>query len=475
MRVSELALVGRRGPVLEVLFLLGLALGAGSLSPVAAQGVPSAILVSPDPASDRDVLTVEVSGNWQDACTPVFEQGVAQPVSMQGATLVLRMEAVPPSGGTCPGFPSPFRVATQIGPLPAGQYTLDVVVGKGTGTTASPWGSTTLDVVSTQTGGSVLLFPAAPTSSDTIRVDVIGTWRDSCVPDFHGVPQPVDVQGDTLTLRLDAVLPPDVVCAPVLTNFTSSATIGPLAPGSYTVEVLVGDGPGSTPTFWASRSFDVVGGFEVTGGVAVEPEIPVSTQNTRLLVWGVWRDGCVPRTESVQRSGTEITVLARTRDTVCTQATERFAFSADLGLLDPGTYTVRVMVDDRLTQQTYLTTAVAVAAAPEPDRVVLRNRFEAVVVWGDFDGRSDLATPVAVDSTDSSPFWFFDRNNWEMLVKVLDGCGVNGNFWVFASAATDVAFTLTVTDTQSGLERSYENPLGNPASAITDTAAFPCN
>ena len=47
-------------------------------------------------------------------------------------------------------------------------------------------------------------------------------------------------------------------------------------------------------------------------------------------------------------------------------------------------------------------------------------------------------------------FYFFDPANWEMLVKVLDGCEINNHFWVFAAAATDVEYTLTVTDTETG-------------------------
>ena len=68
--------------------------------------------------------------------------------------------------------------------------------------------------------------------------------------------------------------------------------------------------------------------------------------------------------------------------------------------------------------------------------------------------------------------WFFAADNWEMLIKVLDGCGLNQNYWVFAAATTNVEYTLTVTDTMTGQEVSYFNPLGQAASAITDTAAF---
>ena len=59
-----------------------------------------------------------------------------------------------------------------------------------------------------------------------------------------------------------------------------------------------------------------------------------------------------------------------------------------------------------------------------------------------------------------------------MLVKVLDGCGINDRFWVYAAATTDVEYTLEVTDTWTGQTVIYANPLGVSAAAITDTDAF---
>lgn len=73
---------------------------------------------------------------------------------------------------------------------------------------------------------------------------------------------------------------------------------------------------------------------------------------------------------------------------------------------------------------------------------------------------------------DSGLFWFFSADNWELLVKVLDGCLVNGHHWVFAAATTNVEYTLKVTDTLSGSFQVYFNPPGNAADAIIDTAAF---
>jgi len=71
-------------------------------------------------------------------------------------------------------------------------------------------------------------------------------------------------------------------------------------------------------------------------------------------------------------------------------------------------------------------------------------------------------------------FWFFSADNPEMLVKVLDGCPLNQHFWVFAAAATNVGFTLTVLDTRTGRTRSYSNADRTPAPPVQDTSAFAC-
>jgi len=57
-------------------------------------------------------------------------------------------------------------------------------------------------------------------------------------------------------------------------------------------------------------------------------------------------------------------------------------------------------------------------------------------------------------------------------VQLVDKCTVNDHFWVFYGGTTNVEFTLTVTDTQTSQTKSYFNPLGMPAAAITDTSAF---
>ena len=74
-------------------------------------------------------------------------------------------------------------------------------------------------------------------------------------------------------------------------------------------------------------------------------------------------------------------------------------------------------------------------------------------------------------TADTGAFWFFDPANLEVMVKVLDGRAINGKFWVFFGALSDVDYTLTVTDTETGQQKTYHNPQGTLASRA-DTQAF---
>ncbi|MEO1369795.1 MAG: fibronectin type III domain-containing protein, partial [Acidobacteriota bacterium] len=53
------------------------------------------------------------------------------------------------------------------------------------------------------------------------------------------------------------------------------------------------------------------------------------------------------------------------------------------------------------------------------------ERFQVQVGWRDFEDRIGGGSRLDVPVTDSGLYYFFDRDNLEMLVKVLDGCGFN--------------------------------------------------
>ncbi len=100
------------------------------------------------------------------------------------------------------------------------------------------------------------------------------------------------------------------------------------------------------------------------------------------------------------------------------------------------------------------------------------GRFQVASSWRDFSGRSGDATAVAITS-DTGYFWFFDEDNVELILKLIDGGGFNGHHWVFYGALSNVEYTFTVTDSETGAAKRYFNPATRFASSGDITAFGP--
>lgn len=101
------------------------------------------------------------------------------------------------------------------------------------------------------------------------------------------------------------------------------------------------------------------------------------------------------------------------------------------------------------------------------------GRFDISMIYATSSGDSGSAKGAVWE--DASSFWhFFGQANIEVFAKVLDGCGINNRFWVFLAGATDVGVTVTITDTQTGVIKTYSNPVGTTFVTVTDTLAFEC-
>lgn len=98
------------------------------------------------------------------------------------------------------------------------------------------------------------------------------------------------------------------------------------------------------------------------------------------------------------------------------------------------------------------------------------DRFKVDVDWR----TSNSSGPGMLKETysDGGLYYFFNPNSPDLLVQLLRACKDNDHYWVFANAATDVEYDLTVTDTHTGTVRTYSNPLGMVAEPILDTSAF---
>jgi len=99
-------------------------------------------------------------------------------------------------------------------------------------------------------------------------------------------------------------------------------------------------------------------------------------------------------------------------------------------------------------------------------------RFAVTSTWTTPDGATGSGNAVLL-TADSGYFWFFDPTNVELVTKVLNGCGINDAYWVFASGLTNVAVNLLVVDTQTGVQYTFDNPQGVAFPPDQATKAFP--
>lgn len=123
----------------------------------------------------------------------------------------------------------------------------------------------------------------------------------------------------------------------------------------------------------------------------------------------------------------------------------------------------------------FLTLAVG-PCTPSPTVLCLSGRFATRIFWrtnpapgSPVDGSGQVA---GCGTADSGLFWFFSAVNWEVLVKSVNGCGLNSRYWIFSAATTNVFYRMEVYDATHGVQKIFFNYPGPPAPAVTDTSAF---
>ncbi|HEX7807927.1 MAG TPA: LamG domain-containing protein [Thermoanaerobaculia bacterium] len=129
------------------------------------------------------------------------------------------------------------------------------------------------------------------------------------------------------------------------------------------------------------------------------------------------------------------------------------------------------------TSVAFLTAPVALnCGSTTATHLCLRDRFSINARWRTDPAPGSLtngqAQVAGVPNAGSGLFQFFAPDNWEIMVKALDGCGLNNRYWVFSAATTNVFYRLDVTDVRTGKSKIYFNYPGPPAPAVTDTDAM---
>jgi spore coat protein A len=113
-------------------------------------------------------------------------------------------------------------------------------------------------------------------------------------------------------------------------------------------------------------------------------------------------------------------------------------------------------------------------ASPGDHRFRVEASFETVQ-GGGLSGAAHAVSLADKGMPGAGLFWFFGPGNPELLVKVLDGCALNGHYWLFVAGGTNVGLDLAVTDTQTGRRFALSNPDRTPLESVQSTDSLACD
>jgi hypothetical protein len=116
-------------------------------------------------------------------------------------------------------------------------------------------------------------------------------------------------------------------------------------------------------------------------------------------------------------------------------------------------------------------TVLCVDDRPGDGRFKVSASFQTAQGGGRF-GKAQAIPTSQLGVVHGGLLWFFAGDNPEMLLKIVNGCAVNGHYWAFLSAATNVGFTVTVADTLLANSKTYSNADLTAAPPVQDTSAL---
>lgn len=225
-----------------------------------------------------------------------------------------------------------------------------------------------------------------------------------------------------------------------------------------------------TGTLTTSSCYDaVINGYEdiYTFNGTAGQTITVDYSSTAYDVF-VWFEGLVLHSDGTIQSSFLSSGTARDRFTYTLTQTRSYTLELESlhgpgdGLPDTGPYALTITTSGGPSS----------CSASSTTLCLNNNRFAVTTAWKTTGGQTGVGTAVPITS-DTGYFTFFSASNVEVVIKVLDACGLNSRYWIFAGGLTDVNVTLTIRDTKSGTTKTYTNPLGVAFQPIQDTNALP--
>jgi hypothetical protein len=318
----------------------------------------------------------------------------------------------------------------------------------------------------------VSLSPAAATWRDRVVVTVTGTVVTSCGPGVVqlGAAGAIPPPGSVVALEV-FLLPCDVLAPPQAHAFAVSLELPPLPVGEYELRVEDGTAGGEVTTV----AFTV---HDVSTVEVIPPDVARSDQPVTLRVRSF--ASCASIDVAPVAAGV-VEIEFATTCVITPPGPALIDQEVELGLLPPGLYEVRLFDFNQsfggvpaLATAGFRVWGDAAGCVPSATALCLHEgRFRVEVAWEEFRGGTGAGRPIPLPGLDDSGlFWFFDEENVELTVKVLEACPLDDHWWVFLAGGSTVEYEVTVTDTAAGRSVSYRNELGEVPRLVADTAAF---
>ncbi|MEM9554691.1 MAG: hypothetical protein AAGC60_10560 [Acidobacteriota bacterium] len=313
---------------------------------------------------------------------------------------------------------------------------------------------------------SVLLHPELPV--DTLPLKIYANLLVGVGTELVDRPTVVDLATRTIHVRYEQrIFPVGVPIAAVLIRLEE---VAPPPEGEYTLRIEeLAEGGDEVLAVVHEETFVVDRGADLT-----VPPVVASGDAVVPAALGVFDSCTTVRFVEVDDQRRRVRVVYEPGCQITPPPPFAVEIPFDLpGPFAPGTWTVDAVLQrfagDR--QRRAETQFVSIAEPLE----LADGRFPVEVTWEDFDGGSGRGRAVQAPSRDTGLFWFFDPENTELMVKVLDACDVNSKFWALTAGSTNVAYALTITDRETGAVWRSSNPLGRLAPAVIDVEAFDCS
>jgi hypothetical protein len=254
--------------------------------------------------------------------------------------------------------------------------------------------------------------------------------------------------------------------SPPVDTFEVQTMVGPLGFGPQNLRVTAADGPVLlNQPFWVVRDF-----FDE---VRLDPVAPRAGVPLAVTLEGLVE---CPAPQGVAIEGNEIRIGFDWGCPFISTPAEEFTEDFDLGVLPAGEYTLDIVWEaaNQVLRRQIVNVAQPDACIPSGEVLCLTDdRFQVAVTFATPQGQ--IGRGQAVELTDDSGyFWFFEEENIEVVIKVLNACAFSNapRFWVFGAGLTNVETEITVTDTDTGAVQVYTNPQSTPFQPIQDTNAF---